>query len=78
VPQEITAGRLGDGDLLAIPLEEPWAHRTLMLAVRDSKALPPAARLLMDHLLGTQALPSSAAMEACPKTSVASATPLRD
>ncbi len=51
VPQEIIDGRLGNGDLVGIPLEEPWAHRTLMLAVRDRASLPPAARLLVDHLL---------------------------
>jgi len=49
VPQEITQGRLAG--LVAIPLVESWAHRTLMLAVRDRAALPPATRLLVNHLL---------------------------
>lgn len=51
VPLQITSGRLTLGDLVAVPLEEPWAHRTLMLAVRDRASLPPATRLLVDHLL---------------------------
>ena len=52
VPLEITNGRLGLGELVAVPLDEPWAQRTLMLAVRDRTALPPATRLLVEHLLG--------------------------
>jgi DNA-binding transcriptional LysR family regulator len=51
VPLEITNGRLGLGELVAVPLDEPWAHRTLMLAVRDRASLPPATRLLVEHLL---------------------------
>ena len=51
VPREITNGRLSLGDLVAVPLAEPWAHRTLVLAVRDRASLPPATRLLVDHLL---------------------------
>jgi len=52
VPLEITSGRLGLGELVAVPLDEPWAQRTLMLAVRDRTSLPPATRLLVEHLLG--------------------------
>ena len=52
VPLEITSGRLGLGELVAVPLDEPWAHRPLMLAVRDRASLPPATRLLVEHLLG--------------------------
>jgi DNA-binding transcriptional LysR family regulator len=52
VPLEITGGRLGLGELVAVPLDEPWAHRSLMLAVRDRASLPPATRLLVEHLLG--------------------------
>jgi DNA-binding transcriptional LysR family regulator len=51
VPLEITSGRLGLGELVAVPLDEPWAHRMLMLAVRDRASLPPATRLLVEHLL---------------------------
>lgn len=54
VPQEIIHGRLGNGELVGIPLEEPWAHRTLMLAMRDRASLPPAARLLVDYLLNSK------------------------
>ena len=52
VPLEITGGRLGLGELVAVPLDEPWALRSLMLAVRDRASLPPATRLLVEHLLG--------------------------
>ena len=34
----------------ALPLAETWAHRQLVLAVRSLEALPPAARVLVDHL----------------------------
>lgn len=36
----------------AIPLDEPWAQRQLNLCVRSYEALPPAAKLLFDHLHG--------------------------
>jgi DNA-binding transcriptional LysR family regulator len=51
VPQEITGGRLRLDDLVAVRLDEPWAHRTLMLAMRDRASLPAAVRLLVEHLL---------------------------
>ena len=51
VPLEITGSRAGLGDLCAIPLDEPWAPRTLVLAVRNRASLPPATRLMVDHLL---------------------------
>ena len=54
VPREIIVGRLGLGNLVAIPLAEPWAERMLMLAVRDRASLPPATRLLVEYLLGTE------------------------
>lgn len=38
-------------DLVKCGLDEPWAHRQLVLAVRAYKDLDPAARLLVDHLL---------------------------
>jgi DNA-binding transcriptional LysR family regulator len=41
-------------DTLAIrlvQLDEPWADRELKLCVRSYVALPPAARMLVDHLL---------------------------
>ena len=35
-----------------ITLDEPWAHRQLMLCMRSQESLSPAARLLVDHLRG--------------------------
>jgi DNA-binding transcriptional LysR family regulator len=55
VPLEITGGRIGLNDVVAVPLDEPWAQRTLVLAVRDRTALPPATRLLVDYLLDAEA-----------------------
>jgi len=61
VPQEIIAGRLGLGALVAVPLNEAWAYRTLMLGVRNLASLPSAARLLADHL---RASPPATALRA--------------
>lgn len=36
--------------LRAVTLQEPWAHRRLMLCVRSEEALSGAPRLLVDHL----------------------------
>ena len=36
--------------LCAVPLEEGWARRQLRLITRPAAMLPPAARLLRDHL----------------------------
>lgn len=38
------------GELLAIPLDEAWARRTLWLVARDFEALPRPSRLLADWL----------------------------
>jgi DNA-binding transcriptional LysR family regulator len=38
----------------AIPLNEPWAKRKLVLSVRSYTELSVAARLLVDHLRGTE------------------------
>ena len=57
VPLEITDGRFDPSNLAAIPLDEPWAQRTLVLAVRNRASLPPATRLLVDHLLPTEVRP---------------------
>jgi len=51
VPKEITTGRFDLAGLATIPIDEPWALRTLVLAVRDRASLPPATRLLVDYLL---------------------------
>lgn len=37
--------------LVICGLDEPWAHRQLVLAVRSYRDLDPAARLMVDHLL---------------------------
>lgn len=34
-----------------IPLTNPWAHRLFMICKVDFKALPPAARMFVDHLV---------------------------
>jgi DNA-binding transcriptional LysR family regulator len=40
-----------DGDRITFrQLDEPWAHRPLMLCVRDQQALSTAAKLLVSHL----------------------------
>ena len=36
--------------LATVPLEEPWATRQLDVCVLDMASLPPASRLLVDHL----------------------------
>lgn len=50
VPQEIVEPRLAETGLVAIKLDEPWIKRPLVLGVRDPASLPPATRLLLDHL----------------------------
>ena len=40
----------GLGQLVAVPLSEPWAERTLYLVARDFDGLPASARLLAMHL----------------------------
>ena len=50
VPFEIIQPRLADTGLVAIPLDEPWVRRPLVLGVRDPASLPPATQLLLDHL----------------------------
>jgi DNA-binding transcriptional LysR family regulator len=43
----------GAGDLVAVPLTDPWAHRRIALVARDFSTLPRSARLLVDHLKST-------------------------
>ena len=57
VPLEIVQPRLtqwgsGQSGLVVIGLNEPWTRRKLVLGVRNHDALPPATRLLLDHLRG--------------------------
>lgn len=44
----------GVGKLRALPLQEPWAERTLTLVARDFSALTTTARLLAEHLAPPQ------------------------
>ncbi len=44
---------IGSLDLRQIALTDPWAQRSLLLGMRDAKALPRHVRLLLDHLAGT-------------------------
>ena len=41
--------------LALVPLQDEWAHRRLLVGVRDPDALTSSARLLMTHLLGNPA-----------------------
>ncbi|KND61994.1 Transcriptional regulator, LysR family [Candidatus Burkholderia verschuerenii] len=41
--------------LAAVPLEDDWAARSLIIVVRDSNALSPVSRLLFDHLRSVEA-----------------------
>ncbi|KXU87272.1 LysR family transcriptional regulator [Caballeronia megalochromosomata] len=41
--------------LAAVPLDEEWAARSLVIVVRDSDALSPVSRLLFDHLRTVEA-----------------------
>jgi DNA-binding transcriptional LysR family regulator len=50
VPLEITEGHLDRRHLMTIELDEPWACRPLVIGIRDQASLPPATRLLVQHL----------------------------
>jgi DNA-binding transcriptional LysR family regulator len=50
MPQLIAEGYRAWLKIAAVPLHEPWALRRLDLCVQDKDGLPPAARLLVDHL----------------------------
>ncbi len=39
------------GDLVAVPLTDPWSARDLLIVARDFETLPAPARLLVEHLL---------------------------
>ena len=39
--------------LTAHPLSDAWAHRRLLLGVREASALPAVAQKLLMHLTGT-------------------------
>ncbi len=50
LPSRAFALLQGTGRLAAVPLDEPWARRELLLVARDFAALPVTARLLAEHL----------------------------
>jgi DNA-binding transcriptional LysR family regulator len=50
VPIEIIRDRYGLEKFTVLALDEPWAERQLVMAVRAYKSLPPVTRLLVDHL----------------------------
>jgi DNA-binding transcriptional LysR family regulator len=41
--------------LAAVPLDDEWAARSLVIVVRDSDALSPVSRLLFEHLRTVEA-----------------------
>ncbi len=49
-PREIVESRMGTAGVVTVPLDEAWARRPLVLGVRDVRSLPPATRMLLDHL----------------------------
>jgi DNA-binding transcriptional LysR family regulator len=55
VPLEIVRDRFGPETLVTIPLDETWAQRDLVMAVRHYNSLPQATRLLVDHLRSVSA-----------------------
>ncbi|RDJ21911.1 LysR family transcriptional regulator [Bosea caraganae] len=40
----------GAGELVSVPLTDPWADRRIDIVARDFSTLPVAAKLLVDHL----------------------------
>ncbi len=52
LPRQAAALHARSMKLTLIALEDDWAHRWLLLGVRDSEALTAPARQLLDHLTG--------------------------
>ncbi len=50
MPQRAFELMHGTGQLVAVPLKDPWATRQIELVARDFSTLPVTARLLLDHL----------------------------
>jgi len=44
---ELSGQSLG---LVSVPISDTWAHRTLLLVIREQDALSPVSQLLFDHL----------------------------
>ena len=57
MPQLVADSYRSSLQIAAIPLQEPWAVRRLDLCVQDMASLPAAARLQVEHLTKTLALP---------------------
>ncbi|PZO20082.1 MAG: LysR family transcriptional regulator, partial [Burkholderiales bacterium] len=53
LPVEAIAPKLAHLPIVAVPLDEPWAHRTHRLVTRESGALSAAAQSLIEALLTT-------------------------
>ena len=55
LPQQVFEAMGRQLGLAAVPLDEEWAARSLVIVVRDSDALSPVSRLLFDHLRTVEA-----------------------
>ena len=51
LPAELSAPYAEAFGLTVTPLSDAWAHRRFAICCRDERALTPAARLLVEHLL---------------------------
>jgi DNA-binding transcriptional LysR family regulator len=63
--------------LVVLPLADGWAKRRFVLAVRDAKALAPAARRLLESLRADAQDGAAALRPAGPRASAAAAAPRR-
>lgn len=52
VPPAVLDAFTSAAGLVAVPFDEAWAERRLMICVRDLAALPVSARLMVRHLTG--------------------------
>jgi len=52
MPERVAQSYRASLKLATVPLDEPWATRHLDVCVLDIASLPPASRLLVDHLTG--------------------------
>jgi DNA-binding transcriptional LysR family regulator len=57
VPREVAQIYAEAYGLKLVPLDEPWSERRFIIVYGSDASLPPAARLLLDHL-AAQAPPS--------------------
>ena len=53
LPAELSAPYAEAFGLTVTPLSDAWAHRRFAICCRDERALTPAARLLVEHLVAT-------------------------